>query len=103
MGYRSIKQCEGIIASGESIDSAWDTLKNFFTGLNLYLTIGIGIGILVLLIAFVRLFRRLRRDEEEIDNIEEHFHLDPNTGLPEEKDDYSVNDLPSDLKPKIHQ
>lgn len=98
-----LKQCEGIIASGESIDSGWDTLKNFFTGLNLYLTLGLVIGILILLIAFFRLFRRMRRDEQEMDNIEEHFHLDLNTGLPEEKSDYSVNDLPDNLKPKIHQ
>jgi len=99
-----IKQCEGIISSGESIDSAWDTLKNFFKGLNLFLTAGLGIGIIILLAALLRIFRRVRREEEELDNIEEHFHLDRDTGLPPEKNDgMTFNDVPDNLKPKIHQ
>lgn len=99
-----IKQCEGIIAAGESVDSAWDTLKTFLKGLNLYLTIGMGIGILIFLFLFIRLFRRMRRDEAEMDNIEEHFHLDLNTGLPEEKDgETAFNDVPDSLKPKIRR
>lgn len=98
-----IKQCEGIISSGESIDSGLDTFFNFFKGLNLYLTLGVLIAILVFLIGYIGLFRRMRRDEAEMDNIEEHFHLDLNTGLPEEKEDnLAFNDVPNNLKPKIH-
>jgi S1-C subfamily serine protease len=99
-----IKQCEGIIAAGESVDSGWDTLKSFFIGLNLYFAVGVIIAGLIFLAAFARVFRRMKRDEAELDNIEEHFHLDLNTGEPEDKEDTAAvfNDVPDNLKPKIH-
>lgn len=98
------KQCDEIIASGKSADSWWQSFRLSLSDTKYLVSFLAILGVVLLTIltsAWYWLFRRMRRDEIEMDNIEESMHLDLESGLPIEKDkEVFINDLPDHLKPK---
>jgi hypothetical protein len=64
----------------------------------------IAVAVLILVGAIAALwfwfFRRMRKDEKELDNVEEYLHLDLEDGKPDEDTAKTDLDLPDHLKPK---
>ena len=98
-------QCERIIASGKSVDDVWGLFKARFGEtkfLIVFLSVLGAFLIAVLISAWYWLFRRMKLDEEELDNVEEFLHLDLEDGKPINK--HSMDEgLPENLKPKIRE
>ncbi|OIO33458.1 MAG: hypothetical protein COZ49_03900 [Candidatus Yonathbacteria bacterium CG_4_10_14_3_um_filter_47_65] len=68
-----ISGCETMIASGKSIDSKWDEFKNSIAGVSgtVWLIVFASIfGGIMLIIVVAFLVRRLRKEESEIDELE---------------------------------
>lgn len=71
-----IEKCEKTIAEGKSIDTMWDEKSQQIKSIGSHIWIFIGIGIIVLgIIAGVIIFlvKRVRKEEKEIHNLEEHL------------------------------
>jgi len=97
-----IKQCRDVINSGRSADTAWGYLKFKLSDTKYLVLFLVGAGVvlaLVLAAAWFWLFHQMRKDEKEMDNIEESLNLDTNSGLPIKKDN-STNDLPDNMMRK---
>lgn len=100
------KQCDDIIASGKSVDGFWSSFKYKLSDTKNLVIFLSALGVILILglaFAWYWLFRRMRHDEQELDNVEEFLHLDPENGQPIDKDKYVINELPDHLKPKIHK
>jgi len=82
-----VKQCEDIIISGRSVDTAWGSFKSNL-GDTKYLVLVIIVAGVVLVFALASawfwLFRRMRHDEKELDSVEEFLNLDVENGKPKE-------------------
>jgi len=95
------KQCEEIISSGKSVDTPWDFIKSFFKDTKYLVLIIAGAGIIliaVLAYLWFWLFRRMKYEARELDNVEDYLNLSLEDGKPEEnKRDF---ELPDSLKPK---
>jgi len=84
-----VQQCGGIISSGKSIDTGWDSLKAKFGDTKYLILIVSGSGIIliaILVTAWYWLFRRMRKDEKELDNVEEFLDLNLEDGRPYPKE-----------------
>ena len=79
------KQCEEIIKAGQSVDTPWELIKSklndtrYLIGFIALIVLFL-VGVLALL--WLWLFRRVRKDEKELDNVEEYMHLDLEDGTP---------------------
>lgn len=80
-----VKQCEEIIGAGRSIDTPWELVR-FKLSNTKYLIGFVILGMLALVAAlsllWLWLFRRVRKDEKELDNVEEYMHLNLEDGTP---------------------
>ena len=80
-------QCEKITAAGNSLDTSWEVFKEKIKDakyLVLILAVG-GVGLAIILgLLWAWLFRKMRRDEKEMDNVEEYLHLNLEDGKPPE-------------------
>lgn len=106
------KQCDEIISAGKSIDGFWQSLEyKLSDAKNLIIFLSVIGGLLIAGLAFswYWLFRRMRHDEKELDNVEEFLHLDTENGEPKEDSIVNANDLesrhdhglPDHLRPKL--
>jgi len=102
-------QCEKVIASGKSVDNVWDLFKAKLGETKFLIIVLSVLGaflIIALTSAWYWLFRRMKQDEIELDNVEEFLHLNLEDGKPikERKNIYSMDDgLPEHLKPRIQK
>lgn len=80
-----VRQCEEIINSGKSVDTPWKLIKLKLSDTR-YLVGSIALGVLLLTgalsVLWLWLFRRVRKDERELDNVEEYMHLNLEDGTP---------------------
>lgn len=68
-----IKKCNELIASGKSIDSRWDEIREWLNGVGYMTWIIIGGGIfIVIVLVFIIIFlrKRLKKEEKEMDKLE---------------------------------
>lgn len=68
-----ISSCEAMIASGQSIDSKWDEFKNSIASISgtvWLIVLSSILGGIILIIVVVFLMRRLRKEESEMDELE---------------------------------
>ncbi|MBM3256211.1 MAG: trypsin-like peptidase domain-containing protein [Candidatus Moranbacteria bacterium] len=97
------KQCGGIIRAGNSIDGFWDRLKRSvggISGLTWAILLTVITAVSALAFIWLWLFRRVREDEREMDNIEKSLNLDLQSGLPIKNEPGRERDNPSDEKEK---
>jgi hypothetical protein len=77
------QRCGGIIQAGGSVDNFWDQLKSSarnVSGLTWIVLLTVILAIAAMFFIWLWLFRRVRRDEKEMDNIERALSLDLETG-----------------------
>jgi len=103
-GYK--KQCEDLVASGKSADGVWGYLRYQLKDTQSWVMILSFFGALAIIVflgSWYWLFRRMKRDERELDNVEEFLHLDLDKGTPIEGKScicVTESDISKNLKPK---
>ncbi|MFH0804402.1 MAG: hypothetical protein V1896_02275, partial [Candidatus Zambryskibacteria bacterium] len=98
------KQCGGIISAGNSVDTAWELLKIKLSNTRFLILFTAVVALILvgtLTALWFWLFRRVRKDENELDNVEEYMHLNLEDGTPIEGKSHRVDDgSKDDIKTK---
>ena len=101
--YRT--ECDRLSAAGLSIDNGFDALKDRLGGIGAISWATFGgmlLLIIVLSVAMVHLFRRLRKGENELDLLEHHLDAEGVTGIPETFKEHGYGESPwSTLAPRL--
>jgi len=93
------KKCQELIQSGQSIDSPLQIFLEEMKDSKKMIWFGVGFGVFSFLIGSsytYRLRKRIKKDEEELDNVEKYLHLNLEDGTPMKEEDKLEK-----LKPKI--
>ena len=97
-------ECQEIIKTGKSVDSVWGTFWERIKEIEYLKWIYAGVGIIFSLVGFfvvLSLQRRMKKEEKEVDNIEEYLHLSLEDGRPYSGD--QKDGLPEALKPQVNK